>query len=148
MLIRVAGSGLGVPATDIHRAFDRFCRAAAAGSTPGSGLGLAIASFVDGASGSIAPRYPTLQEQSLRSACHASRDSPRDDLTAYYRRSISAPPIQTRARTAAERHPCLERGCAATAEEADRSCGLKRALALAVIPSSISLRESLVAATR
>lgn len=44
--IEVSDRGIGIPAADLHRVFDRFYRTVEARSRPGSGLGLAIVQSV------------------------------------------------------------------------------------------------------
>lgn len=43
-VLEVIGTGVGIPAGDLPRIFDRFWRGQAAARTSGSGIGLAIAS--------------------------------------------------------------------------------------------------------
>jgi signal transduction histidine kinase len=42
-VLEVADTGIGIPADELPRIFDRFWRGQAAGQTSGSGIGLAIA---------------------------------------------------------------------------------------------------------
>ena len=45
-VLRVADTGVGIPADELPRVFDRFWRGQAAAQTSGSGIGLAIAAEV------------------------------------------------------------------------------------------------------
>jgi two-component system, OmpR family, sensor histidine kinase BaeS len=50
-ILRVTDSGIGIPAAELPRIFDRFWRGRQAGHTSGSGIGLAIAAELAGAHG-------------------------------------------------------------------------------------------------
>jgi two-component system, OmpR family, sensor kinase len=54
VVVEVTDDGPGVPAGDLPRIFDRFCRASAPSARPGSGLGLAIVAAVAAAHGGTA----------------------------------------------------------------------------------------------
>jgi two-component system, OmpR family, sensor histidine kinase BaeS len=50
-VLEVADTGLGIPAGELPRVFDRFWRGQAAAQTSGSGIGLAIAAEIVSAHG-------------------------------------------------------------------------------------------------
>jgi hypothetical protein len=75
-VLTVADTGMGIPAADLERIFERFYRTAAATRQviTGTGLGLAIArAIADAHNGAISAQSTDGQGSSSRSACRSAR---------------------------------------------------------------------------